>query len=133
MSIIRKEYFAPLLESCNLKYYSYQLDPYRGCEFRCVYCSAVDVEGKPDIVITQDIKSQLAQEISGLQPQVIYLGMKSDPYQPCEAEQLQTRKVLEVLAVRGFSASILTKSDLVLRDVDLPRIGVKPLLLGMWI
>ena len=47
------------------------------------------------------------------------MGWLTDPYQPCEAEYRQTRRVLELLLAKGFSASILTKSDLVLRDMDL--------------
>jgi DNA repair photolyase len=46
------------------------------------------------------------------------MGYYTDPYQPCEAEYLQTRKVLELLLEKGFTVSILTKSDLVLRDLD---------------
>jgi len=45
--------------------------------------------------------------------------MNTDPYQPCEKIYQQTRKALELLAHRGFSACILTKSDLVSRDVEL--------------
>jgi DNA repair photolyase len=52
-------------------------------------------------------------------PQTIYMGWQTDPYQPCEAECRQTRRVLELFLEKGFSASILTKSDLVLRDTDL--------------
>jgi len=47
------------------------------------------------------------------------MGYHSDPYQPFEAEYRQTRKVLEIFIEKGFSASILTKSDLVVRDIDL--------------
>jgi len=47
------------------------------------------------------------------------MGYYSDPYQPCETEQCQTRKVLKLFLENGFSASILTKSDLVVRDMDL--------------
>jgi DNA repair photolyase len=47
------------------------------------------------------------------------MGWQTDPYQPCETECRQTRQVLELLLGKGFSASILTKSDLVLRDTDL--------------
>ncbi|MDJ0784771.1 MAG: radical SAM protein, partial [Desulfosarcinaceae bacterium] len=50
--------------------------------------------------------------------QAIYMGWETDPYQPCEANHLQTRKILELLQKNGFSVSILTKSDLVLRDLD---------------
>ena len=48
----------------------------------------------------------------------MYMGYYTDPYQPCEAQYRQTRQVLELLLERGFTASILTKSDLVLRDID---------------
>jgi DNA repair photolyase len=47
------------------------------------------------------------------------MGWQTDSYQPCEAEYRQTRQVLELLLEKGFSASILTKSDLILRDTDL--------------
>jgi len=66
-----------------------------------------------------DIVGQLRAEIDGIPPQKLYLGYYTDPYQPCEAEHRQTRKVLELLREKGFSASILTKSDLVLRDIDI--------------
>lgn len=49
------------------------------------------------------------------------MGYYTDPYQPCEVEYRQTRKVLELLLEKGYSVSILTKSDLVLRDVELLR------------
>jgi len=47
------------------------------------------------------------------------MGYHTDPYQPCEAEYRQTQKVLELFQKRGFSASILTKSDLVVRDINI--------------
>ncbi len=54
-------------------------------------------------------------------PQTIYMGYQTDPYQPSEAQFHQTRKVLELLLENGFSASIPTKSDLVLRDTDIKK------------
>jgi DNA repair photolyase len=70
-------------------------------------------------MIHKDIIDQLKREIDSISPQTIYMGYYTDPYQPCEAEQLQTRKVLEFLSGKGFSVNILTKSDLVTRDIDL--------------
>jgi len=66
----------------------------------------------------KDITGQLSEELSKISHQTIYMGYKTDPYQPCEAEYFQTRQVLELLLEKGFSASILTKSDLVFRDMD---------------
>ncbi|MGD2016275.1 MAG: hypothetical protein PVG84_21200 [Desulfobacterales bacterium] len=61
----------------------------------------------------------MESELAGIAPQTIYMGWQTDPYQPCEAEYRQTRQVLELLLEKGFSASILTKSDLILRYMDL--------------
>jgi DNA repair photolyase len=63
--------------------------------------------------------SRLSHELSVRDPQTIYIGMNSDPYQPAEESHQQTRKALALLAQRGFSACLLTKSDLVVRDVEL--------------
>lgn len=62
---------------------------------------------------------KVSKEIDRISPQTIYMGYHTDPYQPCEAECLQTRNVLELLLQKGVSASILTKSDLVVRDIDI--------------
>jgi DNA repair photolyase len=51
--------------------------------------------------------------------ETIYMGYQTDPYQPCEAEYHQTSKVLELFLQKGYSARILTKSDLVVRDIDI--------------
>jgi len=66
-----------------------------------------------------DIVGRLETELANIKPQTIYMGWHTDPYQPCKAECRHTRKVLALLLEKGFSASILTKSDLVLRDMDL--------------
>ena len=66
-----------------------------------------------EIKTYKKIVEQLSEEIDKIPPQTIYMGYHNDPYQPCEAEYHQTRKVLELFLKKGFSASILTKSDLV--------------------
>jgi DNA repair photolyase len=112
----------PILEPCSLQGYSFQVDPYIGCEHRCLYCYALnqaETDWAVEILIHPDISSQLSQELDILEPGTIYLGWNSDPYQPCEVDCCQTRQVLELLARRGFAACILTKSDLVTRDMDL--------------
>jgi len=99
-------------------------DPYVGCGHLCHYCYALDgaeSDWSHEIFVHEDITGQLATELSGIAPQHIYFGYHSDAYQPCEADHRQTRQVLELLLAQGFSASILTKSDLVLRDLDLLR------------
>lgn len=112
----------PILVPCKLKKPDYQIDPYVGCAHYCHYCYALnqaETDWTKEILIYKDINGQLSEELEKISPQNIYMGYYTDPYQPCEAYYRQTRKVLELLLEKGFSASILTKSDLVLRDVDL--------------
>ncbi len=114
--------YRPVLEPCELESFDYQVDPYLGCEHYCFYCYALnkaETDWLKEIHIHEDITGQLAEELKNIPPQKIYLGYKTDAYQPCEAECRQTRKVMELLLENGFSVSILTKSDLVLRDVDI--------------
>jgi len=111
----------PVLEPCDLENFDYQIDPYIGCEHYCYYCYVLgqaETDWTEEILIHEDITGRLREALSGKPPQCIYMGWHTDPYQPCEAEYRQTRRVLELLLEMGFSASILTKSDLVLRDLD---------------
>ena len=112
------------MQPCDLADFNYQIDPYIGCEHYCCYCYVLgqaETDWTQELLTHQDIAGRLESELRGIQPQRIYLGWHTDPYQPCEASSRQTRMVLGVLASKGFSASILTKSDLVLRDMDLLR------------
>jgi len=112
----------PVLNPCTLEDRNYQIDPYIGCEHYCYYCYALnqaETDWRKEVLIYEDIASQLESELADIPPQTIYMGWITDPYQPCEAEYRQTRQVLELLLGKGFSASILTKSALVLRDVDI--------------
>jgi DNA repair photolyase len=54
-----------------------------------------------------------------VEPQTIFVGMDTDPYQPIEEYCQHTRETLELLSGRGMAACILTKSDLVTRDIDM--------------
>lgn len=111
-----------ILSPCSLEGHNYQVDPYIGCEHHCHYCYALGqakTDWKEEILIYRDLAGQLDHELSALEAQNIYMGWNSDPYQPAEADHYQTRKALGLLAQRGFSVCILTKSDLVVRDIDL--------------
>jgi len=108
------------------------INPYRGCEFACKYCYArytheymgmedgTDFEKK--IYSKRDASLILNAELSPakLRNRPVAIGTATDPYQPAERRCLTTRSLLEVLAQReGIALSITTKSDLVIRDVDL--------------
>jgi DNA repair photolyase len=112
----------PILTPCGLKNFEYQVDTYVGCEHYCYYCYVLgqaETDWTKEILIHNDIVAQLSEEIGKIPSQTIYMGYHTDPYQPCEAEYQQTRKVLELFQEKEFSASILTKSDLVVRDIDI--------------
>lgn len=114
--------YRPILVPCCLENLDYQVDPYVGCEHHCYYCYALnqaETDWTEEILMYKDIASQLSRELEKIPPQTVYMGYYTDPYQPCEAEYRQTRKVLELFLEKGFSANILTKSDLVVRDMDL--------------
>ncbi len=111
-----------ILTPCTLQGLNFQIDPYMGCEHYCHYCYALNqatTDWHKEICIHEDIARRLESELAKIEPQPIYMGWQTDAYQPCEAQYRQTRQVLELLQRNNFSASILTKSDLVLRDMDL--------------
>jgi len=107
------------------------INPYRGCEHGCVYCFArpthaylglspgLDFEtrlfAKPDAA--RLLEAELARP--AYRPAVIALGTNTDPYQPVERRMGITRQVLEVLARARHPVAIVTKSDLVVRDLDI--------------
>ena len=111
-----------ILNPCTLQGINYQVDPYIGCEHYCYYCYALNqaqTDWRKEVRIHDKLVSQLETELAEIEPQTIYMGWQTDPYQPCEASYRQTRQVLELLLEKDFSVNILTKSDLVLRDMDL--------------
>ena len=108
------------------------INPYRGCELACKYCYArytheymgmEDVEEfERKIYSKKDAARVLEEELTAakLHNRPVAIGTATDPYQPAERRFFTTRSLLEVLAMRpGIALSITTKSDLVVRDVDL--------------
>jgi DNA repair photolyase len=111
--------------------FSQSINPYRGCEHGCVYCFArpthaylglspgLDFETK--LFVKPDAAKLLEAELrkQSYKPQVIAMGTNTDPYQPAEREWCVTRSVLKVLANFKNPVGIVTKSALVLRDIDI--------------
>lgn len=107
------------------------INPYRGCEHGCVYCFArpthsfmglspgLDFESK--LFAKPDAARLLDKELSkdGYQPRTIAIGTNTDPYQPIEKQYRIMREILEVLEARGHPVGIVTKSALVVRDIDI--------------
>ena len=134
------EYFTLLVRSllnrCMSKRqmpFAWTINPYRGCEFACKYCYArythefmemrngLDFEHK--IYIKQHAAQLLRQELRRVKPgEEIAIGTATDPYQPAERRYEVTRAILEEVARhQGLELGIITKSNLVLRDLDLLR------------
>ncbi|MGQ3212775.1 MAG: PA0069 family radical SAM protein [Shinella sp.] len=107
------------------------INPYRGCEHGCIYCFArpthafmglsagLDFEAK--LFAKPDAPKLLERELSkpGYKPRAIAIGTNTDPYQPIEKEWRIMRQILEVLDKANHPVSIVTKSALVMRDIDI--------------
>ncbi|MEM3049807.1 MAG: radical SAM protein [Thermoplasmata archaeon] len=104
------------------------INPYRGCGHGCAYCYAQDVTRfEPHrrwgevVEVKANIADRLRAELRNGARGVYGVGTVTDPYQPIENEHGLTRACLSVLRRADAEVSILTKSDLVLRDVDIMR------------
>ncbi|HEX7872386.1 MAG TPA: PA0069 family radical SAM protein [Sphingobium sp.] len=111
--------------------FNQSLNAYRGCEHGCIYCFArpsharydlspgLDFESK--LIAKPDAAALLRKELGkrGYRAQTIAMGTNTDPYQPIEAQWRITRACIEVLAECRHPLMITTKSDRVLRDIDL--------------
>ena len=98
---------------------------YRGCTHGCIYCDSrslcyhfshpftdVEVKGNAPDLLEDALRRRR-------KPCMIATGAMSDPYQPCEEQLGLTRRCLEIILRHGFGAAVLTKSDRILRDMDL--------------
>jgi DNA repair photolyase len=141
----RPEYFVlpvkSILNRCDSERvpFEWTINPYRGCEFACKYCYArytheyMELDGEEfekKIYVKKDAGPLLAWDVAhkysfqseasgGTQAEHIAIGTATDPYQPAEREYRVTRACLEELAKKeGLSVSIITKSDQIVRDID---------------
>lgn len=107
------------------------INPYRGCEHGCVYCFARPTHAFHGLSAGLDFESKLfykpngpnllLRELSrpGYVPRPIALGMNTDAYQPVEKRLELTRRFLEILAAHNHPVTLLTKSALIERDIDI--------------
>jgi len=141
----KPEYFVlpvkSILNRCDSKRvpFEWTINPYRGCEFACKYCYArythkyMELDGsefEKKIYVKKDAAPLLAWDVAhkysyesegsgGARPDHIAIGTATDPYQPAEREYGVTRACLEELAKKeGLSVSIITKSNHIVRDID---------------
>ncbi|HEX4157784.1 MAG TPA: PA0069 family radical SAM protein [Rhizomicrobium sp.] len=107
------------------------INPYKGCEHGCIYCFARPTHAYLGLSPGADFESRLfakpnaaellARELAapGYVPKVIAMGTNTDPYQPIERQLKITRSILEVLRDFNHPVGIVTKSPLILRDIDI--------------
>lgn len=98
---------------------------YRGCSHGCIYCDSRSkcyhfTHPFEDIEVKQNAPELLERALKSKRKKcVIGTGAMSDPYMHCEEELKLTRKCLEIIKAYGFGVAVQTKSDRILRDIDL--------------
>jgi DNA repair photolyase len=103
----------------------YNMNLYRGCQHQCIYCDSrsecYQIEDfNHDVLVKANAVELLCRELAGKRVVgTIGTGSMNDPYMPLEKEIRLTRRALEVISEFGFPVHTITKSDLVLRDLDL--------------
>jgi DNA repair photolyase len=127
MVIVREIQCRSILSNCGITGITFSVNPYTGCQHGCVYCYArfmlryrphpedwgsfVDVKANAPEILRQQLKRK--------KPALVLLSSVTDPYQPVEAKYSVTRGCLLRLLEADFPISVLTKSALVSRDIDL--------------
>ena len=113
--------------------FRFTINPYRGCSHACSYCFARPTHEYLGLNIGADFDQRIVVKVNAVERlqaelapsrwagHLIAMGTNTDPYQRCEGKYRLTRGIVRTLADAGNSFSILTKSTLVLRDLDLLR------------
>ncbi|HAF17991.1 MAG: SPL family radical SAM protein [Thermacetogeniaceae bacterium] len=115
------------LNRCGIPGIDYCLNPYTGCSHGCLYCYAsfmkkfcnISGEWGSFIQVKVNFAERLQASLKRRKQGCVTLSSVTDPYQPVERRYRLTRSCLELLTGTDLSVNILTKSDLVLRDLDL--------------
>lgn len=111
--------------------FRYTINAYRGCSHACAYCFARPTHAYLDLNIGDDFDRKIVVKVNAVERvraelhprrwagEPIAMGTNTDPYQRCEGKYHLTQGIIEALTERANPFSILTKSTLVLRDIDL--------------
>ncbi len=103
---------------------SYNMNLYRGCQHQCIYCDSrsecYHIENFADILIKENAIELLTKELRGKRKKgIIGTGSMNDPYMPIEAKVCLTQQALKTIHHFRFPIHIVTKSNLVLRDIEI--------------
>ena len=104
----------------------YTMNLYRGCQHQCIYCDSrstcYQIENFADILVKTNALELLRRELPRKRVKgVVGTGSMNDPYMPLERERNLTGRALAILAEQRFPVHIITKSDLVVRDLEILR------------
>ncbi|HJJ36114.1 MAG TPA: radical SAM protein, partial [Methanocorpusculum sp.] len=101
------------------------MNVYRGCSHGCIYCDSRSTVYRidhpfEDIAVKENAPELLDAALARKRKRcMIGFGSMSDPYIPLERDLKMTRRCLEIISARRFGVSLITKSDLILRDIDI--------------
>ena len=101
----------------------YNLNLYRGCEHQCIYCDSrsrcYGIENFRDVLVKVNALELLEKELNTKRVKgTVGFGAMSDPYTPAEQRYQLTGQALAILARHGYPAHLITKSDLILKDIE---------------
>jgi len=101
----------------------YNMNLYRGCEHQCIYCDSrsecYQIEDFRDILVKVNALELLERELPRKRVKgMVGTGSMNDPYTPAEARLNMTGRALQIIARHGFPVHIVTKSDMVVRDLE---------------
>ncbi len=111
--------------------FRHTVNPYRGCSHACVYCFARPTHEYLNLDRDRDFDTRIVVKVNAVERveaelasprwgrELVALGTNTDPYQPCEGRYRLTAGIVAALTAAGNPFSIVTKSTLVLRDVDI--------------
>ena len=122
--IVKEIHVKSIITKSNLPVCDYSVNPYIGCEHKCKYCYACfmkrftkHTEQWGDFI---DVKYWMPiKNPHKYNNKELFIGSVTDPYQPAEEKYKRTRTLIQELQGSGSLISIATKSDLILRDLDL--------------
>lgn len=108
----------------NVSGVAWSLNPYAGCHHACKFCYVPDTMHAERkrwgryVMVKRNLVRLLDEELDREDTRTVYLSTGTDPYQPIEAERELTHKALELLSRRDWPVEVLTRSPLILRDLD---------------
>lgn len=126
MKILEYEVKSAITKS-RLPELDYAVNPYSGCQHRCIYCFAIDFTRMADarenwgdvVYVKSNLIEVLSREIKGMKRGITGISSVTDAYQPAEAKYKITRQAVKILLENGFRVTVQTKSPLAARDIDI--------------